>query len=128
MGKWKLVEQSEYTPTKMSNKHNKFEDSRQLRQTSTPPNKSYKIIGVKINLVQLPRSPQTRHHIRPTASRNPNKETSIPNRTKKGTDQLLKSKNNATHLGIFTDKQLEAIDKRLNKAVRKAITNTKLPN
>ena len=33
-------------------------------------------------------------------------------------DQLLKSKYHATHLGIFTDKQLETIDKILNKAAR----------
>ncbi len=33
-------------------------------------------------------------------------------------DQLLKSKYHATHLGIFTDTQLERIDKILNKAAR----------
>ena len=36
-------------------------------------------------------------------------------------DQLLKSKYHATHLGIFTDKQLETIDKLLNKAARNAL-------
>ncbi len=35
-------------------------------------------------------------------------------------NHLLKSKFHATHLGIFTDKQLETIDKLLNKAARHA--------
>ena len=35
-------------------------------------------------------------------------------------DQLLKSKYHATHLGIFSGKPLETIDKLLNKAVRNA--------
>ncbi len=36
-------------------------------------------------------------------------------------DQLHKSKYHATHLGIVTDKQLERINKLLNKAARNAI-------
>ena len=36
-------------------------------------------------------------------------------------DQLLKSKYHATHLGIFTDSQLDTIDKILNKASRNAL-------
>jgi hypothetical protein len=36
-------------------------------------------------------------------------------------EQLLKSKYHATYLGIFTDKQLETIDKLLNKAARNAL-------
>ena len=36
-------------------------------------------------------------------------------------DQLLKSKYHATHLGIFTDKQLSTIDKILNNAARNAL-------
>jgi hypothetical protein len=36
-------------------------------------------------------------------------------------EQLLKSNYHATHLGIFTDKQLETIDKILNKAARNAL-------
>ncbi len=35
--------------------------------------------------------------------------------------QLLKSKYHATHIGIFTDSQLNTIDKILNKAARNAI-------
>jgi hypothetical protein len=44
-----------------------------------------------------------------------------PNRKKLVIDQLLKSKYHATHLGIFTDKQLERVDKVLNKATRNAL-------
>ena len=36
-------------------------------------------------------------------------------------EQLLKSKYHATHLSILTDKQLEQIDKFLNKAARNAL-------
>ncbi len=36
-------------------------------------------------------------------------------------DQLLKSKYHATYLGIFTDRQLETIDKLLNKVARSAL-------
>jgi hypothetical protein len=36
-------------------------------------------------------------------------------------DQLLKSKYHATHLGLFIDKQLEKVDKTLNKAAINAI-------
>ena len=39
-----------------------------------------------------------------------------PNRKKLVIDQLLKSKYHATRLGIFTDSQLNSIDKILNKA------------
>jgi hypothetical protein len=35
--------------------------------------------------------------------------------------QLLKSKYHATHLGIFTDKQLEQVDKILNKTAKNAL-------
>ena len=35
-------------------------------------------------------------------------------------EQLLKSKYHATHLGIFTDRQLTEIDRILNKALRLA--------
>ena len=45
----------------------------------------------------------------------------IPHRKKLVINQLLKSKYHATHLGIFMDKQLETIDKLLNKATRNAI-------
>ena len=52
-----------------------------------------------------------------------------PNRKKLVIEQLLKSKYHATHLGIFMDKQLETIDKILNKAARNAlgVTPIKLP-
>jgi hypothetical protein len=36
-------------------------------------------------------------------------------------DQLLKSKYGVTHLGIFTDKQLETTDKIINKATKNAL-------
>ena len=35
--------------------------------------------------------------------------------------QLLKSKYHATHIGIFTDSQLDTIDKIVNKAARNAL-------
>ena len=44
-----------------------------------------------------------------------------PNRGKIVIDQLLKYKYHSTHLGIFTDKQLETINKTLNKAARNAL-------
>jgi hypothetical protein len=44
-----------------------------------------------------------------------------PSQKKLVIEQLLKSKYHATHLGIFTDKQLETIDKILNKAARNAL-------
>ncbi len=44
-----------------------------------------------------------------------------PNRKQLVIDQLLKSKYHATHLGIFTDSQLNTIDKMLNKAARNAL-------
>ena len=44
-----------------------------------------------------------------------------PSRKKLVIDQLLKSKYHATHLGIFTEKQLETIDKILKKTARNAL-------
>ncbi len=44
-----------------------------------------------------------------------------PNRKKLVIDQLLKSKFHATLIGIFTEKQLETIEKILNKAARNAL-------
>ncbi len=47
--------------------------------------------------------------------------TTIPQQKKLVIDQLLKFKYHATHLGIFTDSQLDTIDKVLNKAARNAL-------
>ena len=44
-----------------------------------------------------------------------------PNRKQLVIDQLLTPKYHATHLGIFTDSQLNTIDKILNKAARDAM-------
>jgi hypothetical protein len=44
-----------------------------------------------------------------------------PNSKKLVIEQLLKSKYHATHFGVFTDKQLEHVDKILNKAARDAL-------
>ena len=44
-----------------------------------------------------------------------------PNRKQLVIDKLLKSKYHATHLGIFTDSQLDTIDKILNKAAINAL-------
>ena len=49
------------------------------------------------------------------------KETSTPNRKKLEIDKLLKSKYHATHILIFTNIQLETIDKILDKAARNAL-------
>jgi hypothetical protein len=43
------------------------------------------------------------------------------NKKKQVIDELLNSKYHATHLGIFTDNQLETIDKLLNKAARNTL-------
>jgi hypothetical protein len=44
-----------------------------------------------------------------------------PNRKQLVIDQQLKSKYHARHLGIFTDSQLDTIDKILHKAARNAV-------
>jgi hypothetical protein len=44
-----------------------------------------------------------------------------PKRKQLVIDQLLKSKYHSTHLGIFTDSQLDTVDKIFNKAAKQAL-------
>jgi hypothetical protein len=84
-----------------------------------PPNKSYKMLGVHINPVLDFRDhlKHIRVDIRKLA-KPLTKRLLSPNRKKLVIEQPLKSIYHATHLGIFTVKQLETIDKILNKAAR----------
>ncbi len=93
----------------------KFEDGSPIRHLL--PNKSYKMMGVHINPMLNFRD-HLKHiivHVRKLAKVLTRRLLS-PNREKLVIDQLLKFKCHAIHLGIFTDKQLETIDKLLNKA------------
>jgi hypothetical protein len=98
----------------------KFEDGTNIKYL--PPNKSYKMLGVQINPML-----DFRDHLRHittevrTLARVLTKRRLSPNRKQLVIDQLLKSKYHATHLGIFTDTQLNTIDKILNKAARQAL-------
>jgi hypothetical protein len=98
----------------------KFEDGTNIKYL--PPNKSDKMLGVQINpMLNL------RDHLRhitaevKTLARVLAKRRLSPNRKQLVIDQLLKSKYHATHLRIFTDKQLSTIDKIINKAARNAL-------
>jgi hypothetical protein len=98
----------------------KFEDGTNIKYLS--PNKSYKMLGVQINPM-LDFGDHLQHittEVRKIA-RVLTKRRLSPNRKQLVIDQLLKSKYHATHLGIFTDKQLSTIDKILNKAARNAV-------
>ncbi len=95
----------------------KFDDGTSLRYL--PANKSYKMLGVHINPM-LDSRDHLKHittYIQKLAKVLTRRMLS-PSRKKLVIDQLLKSKYHATHLGIFTDKQLETIDKILNTAAR----------
>jgi hypothetical protein len=98
----------------------KFEDGSNIKYL--PPNKSYKMLGVQINPML-----DFRDHLRHMSTkvkilaRVLTKRRLSPNRKQLVIDQLLKSKNHAVHLGMFTDKQLSTIDKILNKAARNAM-------
>jgi hypothetical protein len=87
-----------------------------------PPNKSYKMFGVHINPM-LDFRDHLKHvtiDIRKLAKALAKRLLS-PNRKQLVIEQLLKAKYHATHLGIFTDKQLEHVDEILNKAARNAL-------
>ena len=87
-----------------------------------PPNKSYKMLVVQINPML-----DFRDHLKRITTevrklvRVLTKRRLPPNRKQLVIDQLLKSKYHATHLGIFTYSQPNAIDKILNKAARNAL-------
>ena len=98
----------------------KFEDGTPIKYL--PPNKSYKMLGVHINPL-LDFRDHLKHittDIRKLAKALAKRLLS-PNRKQLVIEQLLKSKYHATHLGIFTDKQLEQVDKIFNKAARNAL-------
>jgi hypothetical protein len=98
----------------------KFEDGTPIKYL--PPNKSYKMLGVHINPMLYFRD-HLKHitiDIRKLAKALAKRLLS-PNLKKLVIEQLLKSKYHATHLGVFTDKQLEHVDKILNKAARNAL-------
>ena len=101
----------------------KFEDGSPIRHL--PPNKSYNMLGVHINPML-----DFRDHIKHVTSdvrqltKTPTKRLLPPNRKKQVIGQLLKSNYHASHLSIFTNKQLETIDKLLNKPARNALSLT----
>ena len=98
----------------------KFEDGTNIKYL--PPNKSYKMLGVQINPM-LDFRDHLKHittEVRKLA-RVLTKRRLSPNRKQMVIDQLLKSKYHATHIGIFTDSQLNTVDKILNKAARNAL-------
>jgi hypothetical protein len=95
----------------------KFEDGTPIKYL--PPSKSYKMLGVHINPIL-----DFRDHLNHITTdirkldKGLTKRLLSPNHKKLVIEQLLKSKYHATHLGILTDKQLETIDKILNKAAK----------
>jgi hypothetical protein len=106
----------------------KFENGTNI--TYLPPNKSYKMLGVQINPM-LDFRDHLKHittEVRKIA-RVLTKRRLSPNRKQRVIYQLIKSKYHATHLGIFTDSQLDKIDKILNKSARNALGLTPIfPN
>ncbi len=101
----------------------KFEDGTPIKYLA--PNKSYNMLGVHINPML-----DFRDHLKHITSDRRKlakvltKRLLSPNRKKLVIKQLLKSNYHATHLGIFTDKQLEKIDTILDKAARNALEIT----
>jgi hypothetical protein len=96
-----------------------FEDGTHIMYL--PPNTLYKMLGVEINPM-LDFRDHLNHittEVRKLA-RVLNKRWLSLNRKQLVIYQLLKSKYHATHLGIFTDSQLNIFDKTLNKAARNA--------
>ncbi len=86
-----------------------------------PPNKSYKMLGVHINII-LDFKEHLAHitkDARLIAKALARRKLSPPYKTLV-LEQLLKSKYHATHLGVFTNRQLTEIDRILNKALRLA--------
>jgi hypothetical protein len=102
----------------------KFENGTYIKYL--PPNKSYKMLGVQINPIL-----EFRDHLKRITTevrklaRVLTKRRLSPNRKPLVIDQLIKSKYHATHLGIFTDSQLDTIDKILIKVARNAIGFTR---
>ena len=98
----------------------KIEDGTPIKYL--PPNNSYKMLGVHINPMS-----DFRDHLKHITidirklAKALAKRLLSPSRKKLVIDQLLNSKYHATHLGIFTDKQLEHVDTNLKKATRNAL-------
>ena len=87
-----------------------------------PPNKSYKMLGVHINPML-----DFREHfahitkdVQKLAKTLAKRKLSPPLKSL-AIEQLLKSKCHATHLGMFNERHLTAIDGILNKAMRQAL-------
>ena len=86
-----------------------------------PPDKSYKMLGVHINPV-LNFTEHFQHvtgEVRKLAAVLRRRRLS-PARKQQVIDQLLQAKYHAVHLGIFTDAQMDQIDKILASASRNA--------
>jgi hypothetical protein len=98
----------------------KFEDGTPIRYLTL--NKSYKMLGVQINPM-LDFRDHRKHviidvkHLAKVLA----KLLLSPNRKKQVIDKLLKSKYRATHIEIFTNKQLETIYRLFNTVARIAI-------
>ena len=108
--------QRKYTPTTKPNLHNQIWRRHGTPIKYLPPNKSYNMLGVHINPL-LDFRGHLKHitiNIRKLVKALAKRLLSL-NRNKIVIKQLLKSKYRATHLSILTNKQLEQIDKILNK-------------
>jgi len=98
----------------------KFEDG--THNKYLPPNNSYKMLGLQLYPMLY-----FRDHLKHVATKFRQlpgvltKKRLFPNWKQLVINQLLKSKYHATHLGIFTDIQLEIIEKILDKAARNVL-------
>jgi hypothetical protein len=98
----------------------KFEDGTNIKYL--PPNKSYKILGGQINPI-LDFTEHLKHitaEVKKLARVLTTRRLS-PKRKQLVIDKLLKSKYHATHLGIFTDSQLDTSAKILINATSNAL-------
>ena len=91
----------------------KFLDGTRIKYL--PPNKSYKMLGVHINTILDFKEHLTyiTKDVKLLAKTLARRNLSPPYKTLV-IEQLLKSKYHATHLGVFTDRQLTEIDRILN--------------
>jgi len=87
-----------------------------------PPNKSYKMLGVHINpmLDFIERFHHITKDVKKLAKALAKRKLSPPLKTL-AIEQLIRSRYNATRLGVFNEIQLTTIDGILNKAMRQAI-------
>jgi hypothetical protein len=92
------------------------------RNEYLPSNKSYKMIGVHVNMVLDSREHQTHiiKDVRKLAKTLAKRKLSPSHKTTI-VEQLLKFKYYATHLGVFNERQLSTMDGILYKATRQTI-------